>query len=161
MTSDAVVNASPLIYLARAGLLHLLRLAGDSIWVTSSVMAEIEARGPEDPTVAAVRSSEWIRHVESPQIPPAVTAWDLGHVEASVIAWALNRPSTRAVIDDLQGRRCASSLGVPLRGTLGLVLRPKTTGALPSARSALLQLRAAGMYLSDRVLEAALKEVDE
>ncbi len=161
MTTDAVVNASPLIYLARASLFDLLRLAGDTVCVTSPVMAEIEARGPGDPTVAAVRSSEWIRHVEGPQIPPAVTAWDLGAGEASVIALALNRPGTRAVIDDLQGRRCASSLGVPLRGTLGLVLRAKKAGTIPSARRTLLQLRTAGMYLSDRILEVALKEVDE
>lgn len=161
MATRAVVNASPLIYLARADLFDLLHLAGSEVVVTSAVMSEIEARGPDDPTVAAVRSAAWIQPVGTPSIPAAVTAWDLGPGESSVIAWALENPPCRTVIDDLQGRRCASSLGVPLRGTLGLVLRAKNAGRIQSARHALDQLREAGMYLSRRVLDTALAEIDE
>jgi predicted nucleic acid-binding protein len=129
--------------------------------VTVSVRTEIEARGAQDPTVAAVRSSEWIQSVDTPLIPSTVAAWDLGPGESSVIAWALGNPPSRAVIDDLQGRRCATSLGVPLRGTLGLVLRAKRSGRILSARNALDQLMAAGMYLSRGILDAALAEVGE
>jgi predicted nucleic acid-binding protein len=161
MTTRAVVNASPLIYLARADLFNLLRLAGNEVVVTASVLTEIEARGAQDPAVAAVRSASWIRSVEAPSIPSTVVAWDLGLGESSVIAWALANPPSRAVIDDLQGRRCATSVGVPLRGTLGLVLRAKRSGHLESARNALDRLMEAGMYLSRGILDAILAEVDE
>lgn len=66
-----------------------------------------------------------------------------------------------AVIDDLAGRRCARSFGIPLRGTLGLVLKAKQQGAIPSARKTLGQLRDVGMYLSDGVADMALREVGE
>ena len=78
-----------------------------------------------------------------------------------MISWAFGEAGRRVVIDDLQGRRCAEALGVPVRGTLGLVLRAKRTGRTDSARRLLEQLVAAGMYLSPSVADAALAEVDE
>jgi hypothetical protein len=74
---------------------------------------------------------------------------------------AASRRPTRAIIDDLSGRRCAEAHGVPLRGTLGTVLLAKMRGKIPSARAVLAELRAAGMYLSDRVVGAALAEIGE
>ncbi|HEY2737838.1 MAG TPA: DUF3368 domain-containing protein [Thermoanaerobaculia bacterium] len=46
-------------------------------------------------------------------------------------------------------------------GTLGLVLRAKRTGEISAARPLVEKLRDAGMYLSDRVLEPALRLVGE
>lgn len=64
-------------------------------------------------------------------------------------------------MDDLLARRCAEALNIPVRGTLGLVLVAKQRGRIPSARAALMQLRTGGMYLSDRVMNEALKLVGE
>jgi len=65
MTNSAVVNASPLIYLARAELLELLQLAGDQVFMTDAVAAEILARGDDDPTVAAMREATWLGEVKA------------------------------------------------------------------------------------------------
>ncbi len=48
-----------------------------------------------------------------------------------------------------------------MRGTLGLVLMAKKNGTLTNARSTLMRLRDSGMYLSDAVANAALREVGE
>jgi predicted nucleic acid-binding protein len=123
MVETAVVNASPLICLSRAGLADLLRQAAQTIVVPEAVAREILARGPRDLTAASLASSTWLKQVEDPAVPPGILAWDLGDGESSVLAWALAHSGARAVIDDLEGRRCAESLGIPLRGTVGLVLR--------------------------------------
>ena len=63
--------------------------------------------------------------------------------------------------DDLAGRRCAEALGLPLRGTVGLVLAAKQSGLIQAARPILEQLRDHGMYLSDAVLNRSLRWVGE
>lgn len=78
-----------------------------------------------------------------------------------MLAWAQANPGTDVIIDDLAARRCAAALGIPVRGTLGLVLIAKQRGYVQAARPVLLQLRQAGMYLSDRVMDQALKLVGE
>jgi predicted nucleic acid-binding protein len=75
--------------------------------------------------------------------------------------WAHTHEDSEAIIDDLAGRRCAAAFNIPVRGTLGLVLTAKQRGRISSARSLLYQLRQAGMYLSDRVLNDALAKVGE
>jgi predicted nucleic acid-binding protein len=110
---------------SRAGLGALLQLAGDKVVVPWSVSREILVRGAADVTAAFVAGSTWLLQVEDPIVPPAIVAWDLGAGESAVLAFALANPGTRAIIDDLQGRRCAEALGVPLRGTVGLIIRAR------------------------------------
>ncbi len=161
MADQAVVNASPLICLSRAGLVDLLRQAAKTIIVPAAVAREILARGPSDVTANAVATATWMKQADDIAIPSNVLAWDLGAGESSVLAWALSHPGTPAIIDDLQGRRCAESLGITLRGTVGLVLRARRSGLIDSARAALERLRRGGMYLSDRLCVEVLKEVGE
>lgn len=70
-------------------------------------------------------------------------------------------PRSVAVLDDLQGRRCAESLGLPVSGRLGIVLLAKSRGQIPLARPLLEELRDRGMWLSDRVLAQALRLAGE
>lgn len=155
------VDASPLIFLTRARLVELLRLVAPRIVVPSTVMAELERRGPEDPTVRTVTEAEWLRVVEAPSATADILDWDLGPGETSVLAWCAAKPGTEAILDDLVARRCAQSTGIPVRGTLGLVLLGKKQGVLPAARPVLEELRDSGMYLSDRILDRALRWVGE
>jgi len=125
------------------------------------VVEEIEEFGPTDPTATAVRQSDWLVVVDPGPAPAIIERWDLGAGETSVLTWAHAHPGTTAILDDLAARRCANSLGIPLRGTLGLVLTAKRRGVIPQARPVLEQLRAAGMYLSDSVMNRALKTAGE
>ena len=161
MAEPAVVNASPLICLSRAGLTDLLRQASDTVIVPAAVAREVLARGPRDVTADVLRNSPWLKQVDDAVIPANVLAWDLGNGESSVLAWAMAHPGACAIIDDLQGRRCAESLGIRLRGTVGLVLRARRAGLIESAHAALDRLRSAGMYLSERICAEVLKEVGE
>ncbi|MDJ1180214.1 DUF3368 domain-containing protein [Roseofilum sp. BLCC_M91] len=68
-----------------------------------------------------------------------------------MLTWGYNNPGTEVILDDLAARRCADTLGIPTRGTLGLVLIAKQRGHISRARPILEQLRQSGMYLSDRL----------
>lgn len=78
-----------------------------------------------------------------------------------VLTWALTHTGTEALLDDRKGRRCAAALGIPVRGTLGLILVAKQRGIIPSARTVIDEVRRAGLYLSDTVVEQALARVGE
>lgn len=157
----AVVNASPLIFLSRSGLLDLLQLISSEIIVPEIVAAEIEVRGKSDPTAQALASSPWLVVTQTPPVPSQIQAWALGPGESSVLSWAHSHPGSEAIIDDLAGRRCAAAFNIPVRGTLGLALIAKQRGRIPSARRVLEQLRQSGMYLSDPVMNHALALIGE
>lgn len=78
-----------------------------------------------------------------------------------MLAWAHLHPGAEAIVDDLAARRCAKVLGIPFRGTLGLVLLAKQRGRIARARPVLEALRSEGMFLSDRVLSEGLALVGE
>jgi predicted nucleic acid-binding protein len=52
------------------------------------------------------------------------------------------------------------SLGLEVTGTVGLVLRASRRGVVDDPRATLVRLRAAGMWLSDSVLEGALATLE-
>ena len=161
MAEPPIVNASPLIYLSQVGLLHYLQLVGEEVLVPQAVANEIRAYGPNDITAHSLHHTSWLQIVEVPEVPAIIQAWDLGPGESEVLAWAHANPETETIIDDLAARRCAATLGVPVRGTLGLVLIAKQRGEIPEARPVVEQLCRAGMYLSSHVIERALALVDE
>jgi predicted nucleic acid-binding protein len=160
-TDVGIINASPLVFLSRAGHVELLRGVAASILVPRTVADEVARRGPSDPTARALESHPWLRIADPVVTPQAVVQWALGPGESSVLASALSRPGARAIIDDLAGRRCAAALGIPVIGTLGIVLVARRRGAIASARVVLEELVAAGMYLSRDVLDRALGMVGE
>jgi predicted nucleic acid-binding protein len=155
------VNASPLIFLAQAEKIDLLRLAGDTGFVPETVVRELEAGAHIHDTAQVVRETAWLRIVDTPEPVEAIRIWDLGEGESSVLAWVLSHPGSTAVLDDLQARRCAATLELPVRGTLGLVIAAKQRGKIPAARPLIEQLREAGMYLSDAVVNFALRKIGE
>ena len=161
MPEPPVVNASPLIVLAHGGCFDLLRVAGDSIIVPLAVAAEIRHRGPDDPTVQAMDQAKWLAIYLDPAVPPEILSWDLGRGESAVLAMAYAKPGTEAICDDLAARRCAATLGIPVRGTLGLVLLAKQRGVIDTHRPIMEKLRGAGMYLSDEVMNRTLQMVGE
>lgn len=81
--------------------------------------------------------------------------------ESAVLALAMQHPGTEAVIDDLLARKCAATLTVPVRGTLGIVLTAKNRGIIPLARPVIEDMMNIGLYLSKRVLNGTLSKVGE
>ena len=92
----AVVNASPLIFLARAGLIDLLQTTATRVVVPEAVANEIRQRGPSDPTVRVLDQTGWLEAVPVSSVPVEIVAWDLGPGESAVLAWNEPVPEARS-----------------------------------------------------------------
>lgn len=161
MADAAVVNSSPLIFFSKAGLIDLLRIISPQVMVPEPVAQEIGCRGTEDITARTLANTPWLTTVSVTSIPALIQSWDIGAGESAVLAYALSNPGMVAIIDDGAGRRCAEMLGVPLSGTLGLVMLAKQRGVIPAARPVIAILKQHGMFLSERTIDRALALVGE
>jgi predicted nucleic acid-binding protein len=155
-----VINASPLILLSRIGQLAWLEQLAETLWVPNKVIEETSSGQDFDPF--AMIAVEWAmrRRIADIAVPTSVRAWDIDPGESQVIAHAL-RLGCRAVLDDAAARRCAQALGLPVVGSIGVVLRAKTAGVIAEARPWLEKLQKAGMFADDHLIEAALASVGE
>lgn len=63
-----------------------------------------------------------------------------------------------AVIDDLAARRCSVSLSIRYIGTAGVLLLASRFELIPSLQNAFLQVRNAGLYLKDELVERLIIE---
>jgi predicted nucleic acid-binding protein len=159
VADQIVVNASPLIVLTRAGRIDLLTLVGTPIHVPESVSSEVRAHS--DDAARMLDTVAWLQTVQDAEILPSVRGWDLGAGESAVLEWAqANRPA-RAIIDDYAARKLANVLAVQVTGTLGLALLARQRGMVPLARPLVEDLARAGLYLSEPIVERALRLVGE
>ncbi len=156
-----IVNTSPLILLAKVGQLELLRAGVPEIIVPDAVLLEVGGRGPADPVFQEVQRMAWLKVVPAPPTPTQVLAWNLGAGESSVLAVAMTDRQCEAILDDRDARRCAQTLKIGVRGTLGLVVLAKQLGSIPAARPVIEQLRRSGLFLTDDLTDQALALVGE
>jgi predicted nucleic acid-binding protein len=150
-----VVNASPVITLAKAGYLDLLIEPSHQTLLPEAVAGEILGGPPSDAARQALENG-WGTRLPVGVVPASVLEWSLGAGESAVIATALEQKSCHAVLDDAAARACARALGIPVLGTLGVVLRAKKQGRVASAGTVVRALRSCGLYLDDRIVRDAL-----
>ena len=156
-----VVDASPLILLAKIDHQHLLKELPDLLVIPEPVAQEIEAGPSDDPARQWLhgRGKDFIRPIEA--IPPSVAAWDLGKGERAVLSWAFQRqhqhPGWTAFVDDLAARRCAHALNLSFSGTIGVVLAAKKAGAISDINVVLNDLMNAGFRISLEIVYEVLK----
>ena len=91
-----------------------------------------------------------------PAIHPALVSWRGGAGEAEVISWALLNPGFSAVLDDRRARAFAGHSGIPVIGSLRIIVMAKERGFISEARQALEKLRGAGAYVSDQLIDRAI-----
>jgi predicted nucleic acid-binding protein len=156
-----VINASPLIILFRGHLESLLPRLFSEICIPVAVWSEVTGGGYSDESVSGLINAEWAKKVNVPDISPSVASWDLGIGESEVLSFAVEHPGVRAMVDDKAARRCAKTLGIQTLGTGGMLVFAKRRGMIESVAAELDNLRTAGLWISDELLDLFLKEADE
>jgi len=169
-----VVDAAPLISLAKVGRLDVLTADSRIVLVTDTVAREVQAGADADPARLALQSGWGTRHADVP-VAADLAAWHLDAGEEAVLALARLRGCAAvlddgaavlddgaAVLDDGAGRKAARALGIIHTGTTGLVIEAKRQGIVMSAADLLRDLRRAGLYLpTDAILQAVLHTIGE
>ncbi|TCT22219.1 DUF3368 domain-containing protein [Thiobaca trueperi] len=145
-----VINASPLIFLAKVDALNLLSDCFDAILTPPAVVAEIGAlRLPSFINVTA------LSEIGSAFVRGAIGSLHAGELEVMILA----RDSGIGLVglDDLLARRKAQQMGLQPIGTIGILLLARERGILTNAEAwsrveALVKTH--GLYLSPRILES-------
>ncbi len=157
MAKRWVINASPLIVLAKIGQIGLFTALANEIVIPDAVVKEINAGPPNDP------AKNWLVEPKVPiarvsNLPVGLLAWDLGAGETAVLAHALTNPGWTAVLDDNAARNCARSFGVPVKGTLAVVILAKQQGLIPSAADLIRQMQQHEYRIHDAIVQKALAQ---
>ncbi len=157
-----VVDAGPLIFLAKLDRLNLLQRGADEVLIPVAVLNEVRALRDEATRKIEIATQSWLR-VQAVNNRPAleILLADLDSGEAEVIALAREVGADRVIMDDLDARRFAHRVGLAPIGTLGLLLAARLRGELPSVKAEIKRLRQFGFWVSQPLIEKVLQAAGE
>jgi predicted nucleic acid-binding protein len=150
-----VCNASPLIFLAKIGLIDALPTIAGSLMIPMGVYHEIKGQNDAAAEWVEENQNEYVIEVDS--VPKIIESWDLGKGETEVLAHAYANKDIRAALDDKAARNCAASVGVNVIGTIGLILRANKEGHIEKPTAYLEKLKKTGFRISDDLYQHAIK----
>lgn len=150
MKALAVADSACLIGLERIGRLDLVSAQFTKVIAPPAVIAEFGIPLP------------WLG-IAVPRNTTLVAALrlqvDAGESEA--ITLASESPGSEIIIDDRKARRIAEEMGLPIVGTVGLILRAKRDGHLQAVTPVLNALAAAGFHIAPALRFEALRRAGE
>lgn len=81
--------------------------------------------------------------------------------ESSAIALAMETLDSTIILDDNKARRIANQLGLTYTGTIGVIVKAKQQGIIPSIKPLLAKIKQTDFRLSDELEIQALKHANE
>jgi predicted nucleic acid-binding protein len=158
--APVVANNTPLVALWVLGRLDLLRELYGEVWIPPAIQDEFVATETAL-RLAALQNAPWIKVVplSNPQRSRVYVGLDEG--EADVLTLAEECSARLVIMDELRGRRYAQRLGLPLTGTLGLLLLGKEKGLISQLAPLLAELQNAGLYLASELIARVLALANE
>jgi predicted nucleic acid-binding protein len=156
-----VINASPVILLAKVGLITHVPPLAEPLVIPEPVAEEIRQSRSVDAAVA------WINGPGRQFVRPAVVelselrGTEIGLGERAVISWAAANHGFIAVVDDHGARVGAQRLGVPVLGTVGVILGMKKAGFIREVKAHLIEIRRIGGYIGNALFREALHRAGE
>jgi predicted nucleic acid-binding protein len=127
----AVVNATPLISLALLGRLSLLKEMFEEVMIPQAVYEEVVVQGVSKPGAEALAAANWLTVMPmdvSVGLEPLLLGLDAG--ELAVLLLAQQITPDWVIVDERLARSVAFALGLPVKGTLGILLTAVLAGLL-------------------------------
>jgi predicted nucleic acid-binding protein len=152
----AVVNSTPLIALSITGHFGVLKRLFDHVVVPISVYEEVVIQGQGRPGMKEVTGAYWLEKKapnERISLSPALLGLDQGELDVILLSQEIK--ADWALIDEKLGRKIAATLGIPVMGTLGILLAAYSAGffSAKEADDALETLTVNSIRISPRLMK--------
>lgn len=151
MHKTIISDTSCFIILSKIGELELLYKLYRQIITTLDIAEEFGETLPNWVTIEKV-SDKYRQRILEMQI-------DKG--ESSAIALALEVPNCTLILDDFKARKIAQNLGLSFTGTIGIIIKAKLNGTIPSIKPYLEKIKETNFRISAEIELQALKEAGE
>jgi len=162
---QVVSNTSPISALSIIGRLGLLRTQFGSIRIPNAVWTELSRLDHDSGRQALVQAHAegWIQvHQTANRAMIEILSVTLDAGESEAIAMSQEWPADLLIMDESSGRTMARNLKIKISGTLGILLKAKRDGEIPSFKIEMDRLvHDAGFFASDRVRNTFLTEAGE
>jgi predicted nucleic acid-binding protein len=151
MHRTIIADTSCLIILTNIGELDILHKVYGQITTTSEVANEYGNILPEWVEIATI-TDKYRQQLLEMQI-------DKG--ESSAIALALETTNSTVILDDYKARKIAQRLGLSFTGTIGVIVKAKLRGIIPSIKPILEKIKQTDFRISTELELQALKQAKE
>ena len=155
-----VADSSPLIALAIIDGLNLLDSLYQNVCAPQAVFEEVTLPGK-------VQSGRLKKYLESRILlvrnTLAVAAFrsELGPGESEAIVCAMENKADFILLDDYKARETARLNGLPVIGSIGVLIMAKHNTLIPAIKPYIETLRMNGIWISQSVVKTALSVADE
>ena len=152
-------NTTPFIALASIDRLDLLPKLFGQIHVVEEVINECAAGGMI--VVTPLRGLDWIVPIQSVPRPAPHVLLELDKGEKATLLAALDNHADVVLMDEKIGRNMAEYLGLKVSGTLGVLLKARKAGLIPSFLDAAQLMREQGIFYNSALIDRMAATVGE
>jgi len=160
---NVISNTTPIIALASIGKLELIPKLFKEISIAEAVRDEIKTGGKIK--VPSPEKIGWIKIKQNVTGIKDKLLLDLDEGEKQTIRIGIDTDASASecllLIDERKGRKIATSKGLRIKGTLGILADAKRKGLIEDFKTNALRLLENNLYYDLRLIEAISQEVDK
>jgi predicted nucleic acid-binding protein len=146
-----ISDTSCLILLTNIGELNLLHRVYGQITTTIDIAYEYGEKLPD-----------WVEIIDvKDKYRQQLLEMQIDKGESSAITLALETPDSTLILDDYKARQIAEKLRLSYTGTIGVIIKAKLMGLIPSIKPLLDKIRQTNFRISVDIELQALKEANE
>lgn len=151
MPETIISDTSCIILLNKIGELELLHSLYSNIVTTNEAAREY---GEPLPPWVEIKSAANFHYQQ-------ILELQIDKGEASAIALAIEMPESVLILDDYKARKIAENLGIEITGTIGVIVKAKIKGIIPSVIPILQKIKTTNFRLSEEIIQRAKIEAGE
>lgn len=151
MHKTIISDTSCFIILSKIEKLDLLKSVYGQIVTTSDIVEEFGEQLPDWIIIEHVADKSRQRILEL----------QIDRGESSAIALALETQNCTLILDDFKARKIAQQLGITITGTIGVIVKAKLIGIIPSIKPYIEKIKETNFRISAEIELQALKEAEE